>query len=88
MTDVPEKIPEDIDRTATDIVRANYISSGDEPEWLMYKAIAEALLAERLAQKERDAKVVEAIGSVGRDWALTSFMGSLRRDIAAAIRQS
>lgn len=49
--------------------------------------IAEALMAERLAERERNAKIVEGIGDVGRDWALTSFMGSLRRDIAAAIRR-
>lgn len=77
MTDVPEDIREIAAKLAS--MRGSIALRG---------FIAQALLTERLAQKERDAKMVEAIGSVGRDWALTSFMGSLRRDIAAAIRQS
>ena len=61
MTGMP--IPEDIDRIATDLVRADY--SGDhDPEWAMYKAIAGALAAER----ERCAKLAEhrALVALGR----------------------
>jgi hypothetical protein len=81
--EVPEKIPEDIDRLATDIVRADYTSSGDEPEWLLYKAIAQALLSERLAQKERDALIADEIDQPGvpgsSEWlAMGNFAGAIR----------
>lgn len=52
MTEMP--IPEDIDRIATDLVRADY-SGDDDPDWKMYESIARALMAER----ERCAKIVE-----------------------------
>lgn len=38
------EIPDDIDRTATDIVQ---MRMGDDPEWETYVAIARAILAER-----------------------------------------
>lgn len=50
------EIPEDIDRIATNLVRADY-SGDDEPEFKMYLAIAQALLAER----ERAARMVPVI---------------------------
>ena len=46
MTATPTDIPEDIDRIATDIVRAQ-CGTEDDPEWQMYLAIARAILAER-----------------------------------------
>lgn len=42
-----ENIPSDIDQIATEIVRADYTAGDEEPDWLMYLAIAKAILAER-----------------------------------------
>jgi hypothetical protein len=75
-------IPEDIEQTATRFA-GKYLAHDISCERL-YRDVVDLLVAER----ERCANVVEGIGDVGRDWALTSFMGSLRRDIAAAIRRS
>ncbi len=47
MTFAAENIPADIDQIATDIVRADYTCGDEEPEWLMYLAMALAILAER-----------------------------------------
>lgn len=40
-------IPHDIDRVASDIVRADYSKQDAEPDWLIYLAIAKAIVAER-----------------------------------------
>jgi len=49
-----EAIPADIDQIATDIVRADYSNqSMVEPDWLLYEAIARAILAERKAERSR-----------------------------------
>lgn len=58
-----ERMPEDIDRTATDIVQ---MRTGDDPEWETYVAIARAILAERkrcaeVALREGD-KTQPAVG--------------------------
>lgn len=81
---MPSEIPADIREAAMKAWRSMPETGNDHD---FSSIIAQALLAEREAQKERDASLVEGISDVGRDWALTSFMGSLRRDIAAAIRQ-
>ncbi|OBQ68892.1 hypothetical protein EFV37_29080 [Mesorhizobium loti] len=77
-----DEIPEDIQQTATRFA-GEYLARDISCERL-YRDVAALLVAER----ERCANIVEGIGDVGRDWALTSFMGNLRRDIAAAIRRS
>lgn len=49
-------IPWDIDSIASGIVRTDYSNSGEEPDWLFYRAIADAILAER----QRSAKIAAA----------------------------
>ena len=49
-------VPEDIRKQAQDIVQQ---LGTDIPRGLMAHAIAQALLFERLAQRERDAKIAE-----------------------------
>ncbi len=46
-SDMSENIPADIDKIATDIVRSDYTSDDEDPDWLMYLAIAKAIMAER-----------------------------------------
>lgn len=43
--------PQDIDHIATDIVRTDYSKLDDDPDWLLYKAIGSAILAERPAMQ-------------------------------------
>ena len=47
MSETPDAIPDDIDRIATDIVRTRYSEDVGEAEYLLYEAIAKAILAER-----------------------------------------
>jgi hypothetical protein len=47
-----DKIPDDIDRTATDIVREPRHADHD-PEWALYYSIAQALAAERETVRKR-----------------------------------
>lgn len=75
-----ERIPKDIDRIATDLVRTPY---EDDVEWNMYLAIARAILAER----ERCAKIAEPINL--QDTGTTDYEKQaydLRDIIAIAIR--
>lgn len=76
-------IPADIDRIATDIVRADYSKSGDDPDWLLYVAIAKAILFER----EACARRAEAKDRAGREWVSDSLWANVRREIAADIRR-
>lgn len=82
MTATPtDAIPEDIDRIATDIVRAQ-CGTEDDPEWQMYLAIARAILAER----ERCAQIAmsrRSLPSLDAD----AYGTTLAIDIATAIRQ-
>ena len=47
-------IPDDIDRIATDIVRADYSKGDQEPDWLLYLAIAKAIHDAVMAERERN----------------------------------
>lgn len=60
-------IPDDIDRIATDIVRADYSKDGQEPDWLLYLAIAKAIHDAVMAERERCARIADDEAS-GRDW--------------------
>lgn len=53
------ELPGDIDRIATDIMRADYSGPDKDSEWEMYLAIGRAILAERLSATERAAKIAE-----------------------------
>ncbi len=55
----PMEIPVDIDRIATDLVRARYPDDLDY-EWEHYKAIAGALLAERMKERVATPAMIEA----------------------------
>lgn len=41
------QIPPDIDQIASDLVTADYSKQDAEPEWLIYLAVAKAILSER-----------------------------------------
>jgi hypothetical protein len=65
-------IPDDIDRIATDIVRADY-SNDAEPDYGIYLAISLAILAERQRwQQSLPADIIESLLKVGRvEWGVS-----------------
>ncbi|GAA4169274.1 hypothetical protein [Shinella granuli] len=78
-TDTTIPIPDDIDRIATDIVRADYSKGDQEPDWLLYLAIAKAIHDAVMAERER----CETICSDH-----ISFLRKLfQNDVARAIEQ-
>lgn len=84
-----QKIPGDIDRIASDIVHADYSKNDDEPEWLLYKAIARAILAER----ERCAAIADewrcrVSGGIYADVEVDRICDTIGPNIAHAIRSA
>lgn len=59
MSTFERRIPEDIDRIASDIIRADY-SDASEPEYAMYRAVAEAIHAERLRPQSMPSEALAA----------------------------
>lgn len=57
-----EVIPNDIDQISSDIVRTDYSKDDMEPDWLLYVAIARAILAER-----------RRCALIARQWETSSF---------------
>lgn len=81
------KIPEDIDKTATDIVRASCPEDQD-PEWFLYEAIALALVAERQAQRDRVFKMLSGIADLLAKRMVDSATPELLKALAEAVNSS
>lgn len=80
MSENERRIPEDIDRIASDIIRADY-SDASEPEYAMYRAVAEAINAERDSRRswfEKHAQTMSYTELAAHIAALTQILNEKR----------